>query len=421
MSQLTRSSFRKIFGTDIEKALLFLVVLFLPTQLGKHFFFDFSYIFSLKIDYYSFIVYFWDILTVLLFISFLMNNGRIKSEILKVLIIFLITQSISILINHNYGNGLVRFEQYIITSLFGLYLASKKVSETGRILYLGLLGGIIFEGFLAFIQFLSGKSTVFWILGEREFNLSTPLIATFNWYGEMFLRPYGTFSHPNILAAYFVTTLPFLLYLYFKFGKPAEKKILGISLVIGFMGTILTFSRTAALVLGIQSIIFLKGRVKLMILIALILFPFLLVRFESALNFDSLSITRREELAEVAINLFYTKPVFGVGLNNFIAEIAHSSLVSGSSRFLQPAHNIFLLTLSETGLIGLSGFLIFFFYPLYLYLNSKSKTKRVFICLFAIIAFLGLFDHYFLTLPQGLRILFLVWGAAFGHTGHDDG
>lgn len=420
MSQQTLSFFGKIFfAWGIEKTLLFLVILLLPTQLGRHFFFDFSYVFSLKIDYYSFIIYFWDTLAAVLFVFFLKNGGRVNNGAFRVFFVFLATQGISVAVNQNFGNGLVRFEQYVIAGIFGLYLASKKLSDTGGALYFGLLGGVIFEGFLAITQFLTGRSAVFWVLGERKFSLSTPLIATFNWFGEVFLRPYGTFSHPNVMAAYFVLALPLLVYLYLKFGDARQRNVLGFSLAVGFIGTILTFSRTAVLVLGIQCIIFLKNKLRILFLIGLVLLPFLLVRFESALNFDSLSVTRREELAEIAINLFFDKPIFGVGLNNFIAENAYSSLISGSSRFLQPVHNIFLLTLSETGLTGFLGFLILIIYPLYMHKLSKNKNANIFISLFGIIIVLGMFDHYFLTLPQGLRFLFLVWGAALGQTGHN--
>src|SRR5205823_5918646 len=84
----------------------------------------------------------------------------------------------------------------------------------------------------------------------------------------------------------------------------------------------------------------------------------LLVRFNSVFNFDNLSIIRREELAEIALKHFYSSPLFGVGLNNFLIATATSELITGPSRFLQPVHNIFLLTLSETGLVGFLGFLL---------------------------------------------------------------
>jgi O-antigen ligase len=77
---------------------------------------------------------------------------------------------------------------------------------------------------------------------------------------------------------------------------------------------------------------------------------------------------------------------------------------------LQPVHNIFLLVLVESGLIGLIGFLMFLFGPILLHKPSNLLTKSQGVGLLLIIIFLGMVDHYFLTLPQGQRVLFLVWG-----------
>jgi hypothetical protein len=101
--------------------------------------------------------------------------------------------------------------------------------------------------------------------------------------------------------------------------------------------------------------------------------------------------------------MFLNYPVFGIGLNNFVPAMA-GNLTIGPSRFLQPVHNIFLLVLSETGLTGLIGLFVLIVYPM-------TRLKNLLPWL--IIIFLGLFDHYFLTLPQGYRLFFLVWGLSF--------
>ncbi|MCL5090714.1 MAG: hypothetical protein M1514_01755, partial [Patescibacteria group bacterium] len=103
----------------------------------------------------------------------------------------------------------------------------------------------------------------------------------------------------------------------------------------------------------------------------------------------------------------------GVGLNNFIPAAADQLLV-GPSRFLQPVHNIFLLQLSETGLLGLLGLLGLISLPIWILIKRRNFAAKFLIAVWVIIFFLGLFDHYFLTLPQGYRLLFLVWGLSFG-------
>ncbi len=371
-----------------ERTLLFLTILFLPTQLGRHFWPNFSFVYSLPIDYLSPILYFWDILALALWIVFLMSGKHINRLALIFFYFFMLTQAFSLVFNQDaIGVGLVRLEQYLIAGLFGIYIASLEKTEIKKI-YLPLAIAVFGEAVLAILQFLKAGSVGFWILGERTFTLSTPGIARFDFYGEEFLRPYGTFPHPNVLAGFILVTLLFL---------PARKTVA----ILGGLILFLTVSR-ATLVAGfIPAMFILKshGR-KLVILIALLLLPILYIRYTSLLNFDSLALTRREELSVTAFSLWRQSPILGKGLNNFIPQGA-DLLLSGPSRFLQPVHNIFLLALSETGLIGLIGLISLIGYPVY---------KRKLLLIWGVIVFLGLFDHYFLTLPQGYRLLFLVWG-----------
>src|SRR3989338_9410931 len=58
-------------SSKIENALFFLTLLFLPTQLGRHFWPSFSYILGIRTDYLSPTLYLTDILILLLFIFFI--------------------------------------------------------------------------------------------------------------------------------------------------------------------------------------------------------------------------------------------------------------------------------------------------------------------------------------------------------------
>jgi len=60
-------------------------------------------------------------------------------------------------------------------------------------------------------------------------------------------------------------------------------------------------------------------------------------------------------LAKRAGDIVVKNPLIGVGLNNYILNLPRSDVV-GFSWELQPVHNIFLLTFSEVGLIGLLVF-----------------------------------------------------------------
>lgn len=384
----------------LEHTLLFLVLLFLPTQLGRHFWPQFSYIYSLKIDYLSPTLYFWDILVVILVCFWAVQSPRINRLAVNIVLLFLISQALPILKSYNVGAGLVRLEQYGISSIFGVYLASKKWDELKSKLFWPFVLGIIGEGGLALVQFLKGATIGLWILGERSFTISTPAVAKFDFYGREFLRPYGTFPHPNVLAAYLLLTTLLLE----SVRKPASKFWFLISSVIGSVAIFLTVSRTVILAAVSVLLFNLKGKRLILILVLLIfLLPVLYTRYLSLINFDNLALLRREQLAEDAIKAFLSSPIYGVGLNNFI-PYRSTEIITGPSRFLQPVHNIYLLTLAETGLIGILGFTAFLSYPIW---RASSRSVPI---IWMIILFLGIFDHFFLTLPQGYRLLFLIWG-----------
>src|SRR3989338_7356441 len=64
---LQESSFQ-LLTSNFSSFLLFLFILLLPTQLGKHFFFDFSYLSGVRVDYLAPTIYLTDILALLLLI-----------------------------------------------------------------------------------------------------------------------------------------------------------------------------------------------------------------------------------------------------------------------------------------------------------------------------------------------------------------
>lgn len=314
----------------------------------------------------------------------ILGKPKVNKIALNLFLLFLFTQTLSLFGAASIGAGLVRLEQYVVAGFLGIYLAS---SEKIKLVYVPLLLGTMGESLIAILQFISGSTLGLWVLGERTFNISTPGIAKFDFYGRQFLRPYATFPHPNVLAGYLLVVSALVI------RKP-------IVLVLSSLTILLSMSR-AAILGGMVTLALTLKRKRLYLALALIvLLPVLFVRFASIFNFDNLTILRREELLGNAWDLFLRNPFIGSGLNNFIPALANN-LVSGPSRFLQPVHNIFLLALSETGIIGFIGLVVLIAYPM-----AKSRNYVPWL----IIIFLGMFDHYFLTLPQGYRLLFLVWG-----------
>ena len=118
------------------------------------------------------------------------------------------------------------------------------------------------------------------------------------------------------------------------------------------------------------------------------------------------SIWQRIELTQAAWQMFWQSPIFGIGLGNFLPRLPEF-LLPRQFYFLQPVHNIFLLTLTETGVI-IFGLTIFGLGLILKRLWQKRKHP-LFLALLVIIL-TGFFDHYWLTLQQTQLLFALILG-----------
>lgn len=397
--------------------LLSLLVLFLPLQLGRHLWLPASYIFGLKVDYLSPTFYLQDIVILcLIFLNkgelFLTFKRRKKLFtfyflLFTVNVFFSLTPLLSffvwlriseflllgIIISKNYRKALTSLEKFLPWVLlveFGLGLA-QVVKESS-------VGGL------------------FWFFGERTFSLLTPGIAKGVWLGNVFLRPYGTFSHPNSLAGFSLVAI--ILILGGKKLNPFKK----LSVFLGFVLILLCFSRTvwlAGLILGIcfafsKMFFGLQNGSKnkklslsfpyLFSLVGILVTIFLFLRT----NIEISSFENRRKLAEYSFTIIKQSPLFGVGANNFIVSLAQKNTAWEWFYWLQPVHNIFLLVASETGLVGL-GFFLFF-----LWTSFKKRPRLPVLVALATILFTGLFDHYWLTLIQNQILFVIILGLCWG-------
>jgi len=113
----------------------------------------------------------------------------------------------------------------------------------------------------------------------------------------------------------------------------------------------------------------------------------------------------------IAIEMIKQKPLFGVGYKNFVLAMDDYSATELKSFQHQPVHNIYLLVAAEIGLIGLAVFLLFIGSILYKAWKSKLTPLSItFFSIFVGFLFIGLFDHYLLTIQQGSLMFFLVSG-----------
>lgn len=264
-------------------------------------------------------------------------------------------------------------------------------------------------------------------LGEWRFDLYTPGIAKVVWHNQIWLRPMATFAHPNIAAGILVCSLP-LAGLWMRVALPEEHRglvWLWWSMVLLAIGV--AFSRLAWILLlvfiGYQAIRWWKdkrwlryhfdGRWWLMIGLGLLLMswvvmPVVVDRFASLGTTDSWSLGIRLDLSSVAWRLWQQHLWWGIGLNTFTLHVP--ALLGGALVWPQPVHAVWLLVLTEVGLVGFLAWLgIGWCVMLQLYESWRqhrhdSLVWAVIMTWVAVIV-LSFFDHYWWTSQPGILLL----------------
>lgn len=389
--------------TMINRALFFLFFLLLPTQLGKHFFFPFSYINGVRVDYLAPTAYLIDIIVFLLVIF----NFKIVFKFFqnKKVFIGLFLLLINVLFSRL---PVISFYWLIkIIEFLTVFSLAKKMLKTLKeksILTAFLLSGL-FELFLSIAQFINQHSVqgIFYYFGERLISLSMPGVAKASLRGIELLRPYGTFSHPNSLAGFFLV-LYFFVLTNKKFNRYLVLKYL--FLLVSSLLIFLSFSKIAILTYLFLSIIYyLKSSIKIKCRLCVLarLFITIVVSFIFLqATTDPATIGKRMELIKNSITIIFCYPIYGVGLRSYLIEQAKFS----SKYYLffnQPVHNIFLLYFSELGTV-VGGLIVF------LSLAKINQLIKISSYVFFAIILTGLFDHYWLTLQQN----FLLMGSIMG-------
>jgi len=379
-----------------------LYLFFLVSQLGKHWWPVWSFVYGIKVDYLSPILYLTDLVWLGAFVSnfqFSIFNFQ-KRKQRQGWIAWIVLIIIDILMADRWQICLYKWFRWWQLWWWVEYLADNKKMVV-KVLPKIISWWIMVEFVLAIGQVVNGGSLggVFYWLGERRFDYMTVGIARISWFGDNFVRAYGTFSHPNSLAG-------FLLVVMFLFNKIKDKNSnktrIWIINWLAIIAIILTGSRLVWAV-GLLTMIFkLKSKIGLkMVLVGLMLMVGGLL-FENKIGWlggwSSQSFILRLNLNKSALKIISQSPIFGVGLGNFLVKLPDYLF---NFWIIQPVHNIFLLVLAEMGIVGFSW--------LWIFLNKKIEWKK-FGWIWVVVILTGMFDHYWLSLPQNLAIVGVVMG-----------
>jgi len=390
------------------------VLLFLlPSNLGKHFVDNTSYINGVLVDYLIPTVYLTDFLTVFLIMaifikSFYLPTASVKRLHLMWLFLglFVGSQFLSTLFLPTTSSmyKLVRVILYVV-----LTLVISQVSFHKQVtVFLGrfLSFTVIFQSLLALYQLIFQRSLLgYYFLGEvtiskLSFGITKDFID-----GHYLVLPYGTFPHPNILGGFLAVSITILSYL---FLVTSRRQFL-LALLLGFLTLLLTKSDIALIAgtLGLGSVWgYYVSR------------PHFLTAYFSASFWQLPSVWRRVNLGSYSLKMIADHPLRGVGVNNFISSLSDYGYNPGFPAFWQPVHNIFLLIASESGIPALLSFLV-----ILIYIWRRLLVTRNFLLALVILqlVLLGMFDHYLWTTSQGLLMLWLTLGVALSRikTAHD--
>lgn len=380
-------------------------------------------------EYESVFIYASDILLILFLIlnfKFLILNKFSISNLS--IIVFLATAFLSIFFAFSAGLAIYNFVRLALLILFAL--ATAKIIRGGVVKIEHILaiiaGSAVFQSILGIFQFIKQSSLGLGILGEPFLNTETSGIAKIVVDGAKLLRSYGTFPHPNVLAAFLILGLCSLFYFWIKStnnesitNKRIYKFLLPIATFIVLLGLLFAFSRTAWILVVLASIVVViySQNWRLGILIASIAGIFLIM-------FNSYIFPRAQVSASepaVSYRLAYNQLGFDLIKNNLLGvgignQVLHSVKNSIYQNFgmdqvwqWQPIHNIYLLIASEIGILGLLAFLIF----LSRIIIHNSLFIIPTIMLISLLLF-GFVDHFPWTLQPGRLMLWLIIGILMG-------
>lgn len=379
----------------------FLFCFLLSTQFGKHFFFDFSYLGGVRIDYFAPTLYLTDIFALLLI---LLNYKTVflffkRKWFLWLLLLFCLNAFFTWSKPLFFYRFIKLFEVFALFAVFKKQFPGYKKAIIG-----GFAVSVFFQTILVVGQFISRHSLqgMWYFFGERYFTLSTPGIAKAALQGNEILRAYGTFSHPNSLAGFFL-----LIYLFFLTNNSITNNLIKYAtLALCSLIIFLSFSKNAILIfLFLNTWYFLKEKQFCRICtLAKILSPFFLAIIFLSAQTDPLSFQKRITLLFQSLTIISQHVLTGVGLGNYLLA-QYTFPIKYPYFFLQPVHNIYLLLMAETGIIASS----IVFTRIFQLLKKYRRNISVLLILLAVLL-TGLSDHYWLTLQQNTLLMGVLFG-----------
>jgi putative inorganic carbon (hco3(-)) transporter len=267
--------------------------------------------------------------------------------------------------------SLVLYEVIRVLRMIALIYCVKRFvrsrQEVRLVLYL-LAFDVVTQSVMGLTQRLLGRSLGLFILGEAD---ALWLDATVQ---GVVSRVGGTLGHANSMAMFLEMLLPlfFSLAVARHTGLSSRSRWLSVAVfALGLATLILTYSRSSWLAVAValalvllyhfrhlrltrrQAVIVLAAGASSLAGLA-IFWDSIYRRLTASAEY---SFGFRAKLNGIALNMLEAHPWLGTGLNNFVLSMADYNDIGLAPHRFSPAHNIYLLTAAETGLLGLLAFL----------------------------------------------------------------
>lgn len=406
--------------------LLFLLIVFIPSNLFLNLSPQAAYVSGLKVDYL--IPKMWASEIIILNILWIwllhINIKKINKEKIKKFIIdnkFTTLLSFIILARQLFTprpiSSIFFLLQLLLNIFFIFFLKNHRWLFKKQIINWAVACSATTQFCIAIYQFINQHPLLpYQLFGEPRFEpyfrMSRHLFD-----GKERILSYGSTAHPNVLAGSMVIFCLILLIKITKRHTSLDKILWVISLIFTLILLYTTQSLSALLTLVFGgTVVVVNSRLItsfykkvfnkfliIFLLISLLFSPFLIFQLSKFYPQEP-SITRRHMLNKMAVNIFKKEWLVGSGINQFTLYLDNFSNQAEIVRFVQPVHHVGLLLFAETGIVGLLLFIQI------IKTLSKSDKNTVLLTL-SILTPLLVLDHYLFTLQTGqllFSLLFIV-------------
>ncbi len=412
----------------LEGALFYSIIFLITIQLGKHFWPSFSFVNGVRLDYLSPTLYLSDIfILVFIFVRIALSYKEFVKFLSSgyLLPLFLISILVSSVFAQNPQASFYWGFKIIQVVLLAWAVSSMFMSRNRllRAIDVFIIAGVL-QALIGIMQFITQGSLggLLYFLGERAFNVDTIGIATFYSNGSEILRSYGTFPHPNVLALFLSIGIILAVQNIINVKSQLKVYLYILATSILSLGLLVTASRVTIIITIILLIIILVKKRKhfaYSIIALALIFPIYLLIFSGRfLSAGAIleSIFIRVDLFRSGAGILFDNLLFGVGLNNTF--YINSANLPNYARF-QPVHNIYLHLVLQLGVFGgiVAALFIVKIWKRMLKLIASKKFPLFTFALFGVeILVIGLFDHFLITLQQGLILAAVTVGILLNRT-----